>query len=414
MHTRLDPGLPSPVDAGADSRGGAPPPHASRRRRAVSAAAPPPSATEAAADDARWAAVAARDAAADARFVYAVTTTGIFCRASCPSRRPRRAHVRFFATPDAAARAGFRACRRCRPDGAPTAGAEAVARARAYLDACVAEREGPVPLAELAAAAGMSAHHLQRCFTRQLGVSPRAYLAALRADRLKQALRAHPTVTRAAFEAGYGASSRAYAAGAAHLGMTPAAYRRGGAGVAIRWATAATPIGRVLVAATARGICAVTLGDDDAALARALAGEYPNAERTHLAGAALADDPALGGWLAAVVASVAGESVREPSEEAMPVDVAGTPFQARVWEALRAIPRGETRSYAEVAAAIGAPRAVRAVAGACAANRVALVVPCHRVVAATGDVGGYRWGAERKRALLAAERRAADGPAAAR
>ena len=361
-------------------------------------------AAHAAADDEALAraAVVARDAANDGRFVYAVRTTGVYCRPSCPSRRALRANVSFHPTPGAAEAAGYRACRRCHPRDGATPAALAVARARAYLDALPAQA---VPLGRLARETGMSPHHLQRTFTRLVGVSPKRYAAALRAERLEAELRAGATVSRATFEAGYGASSRAYEAADALLGMAPAAYRRGGRGEHVRWATAASALGRVLVAATARGVCAVTLGDDDAQLEGALAAEYPHAtrERVVLDGSAAAggggahDD--LHGWMAAVLAHLAGEGHRL----ALPTDVGGTPFQQRVWQALQEVPYGETRSYAQLAAAVGAPRAVRAVAGACARNRVALVVPCHRVVREGGALGGYRWGVERKQRLLAQE-----------
>ncbi len=370
-----------------------------------------------------WTAVLARDARQDGRFVYAVRTTGVFCRPSCPSRRPRPEHVAFFTDSAAATAAGYRACRRCAPhapqsDMAQPAAAAAVARARAYLDA---HPDAPASLDALARHVGLSPSHLQRTFTRLVGTSPKRYAAALRADRLKAELQHGATVSRATFEAGYGAPSRAYAAAAAHLGMTPAAYRRGGRGVHVRYATAATAVGRVLVAATARGVCAVTLGDDDAALEAALAAEYPEAvcERVDVARLDAGDD--LRAWLAAVVRAAGGPGDDPPNASAalaafgepadVPTDVHGTAFQRRVWRAVRAIPAGETRSYTAVAAAVGAPRAVRAVASAVASNRVALVVPCHRVVPAGTSAGGasdqdpgrYRWGAERKRQLLARE-----------
>jgi AraC family transcriptional regulator of adaptative response/methylated-DNA-[protein]-cysteine methyltransferase len=349
-----------------------------------------------------WAAVVARDAAQDGRFVFAVATTGVYCRPSCPARRPRRENVRFFATPADARLAGYRACRRCRPDeDAPGRGAEAVAAARAYLDAHADRR---VPLAELARVAGLSPHHLQRTFTRVVGVSPRAYAEARRAGRFRERLRAGDTVSRAAFEAGYGSGSRAYAAADAHLGMSPGAYRRGAPRVTIRYATADCTLGRVLVAATERGVCAVQLADDDAALVAELAREFPRAALEAVEEDALAADAPLAAALAAVRAAVESPGDAAEAVAAVPLDVAGSPFQRRVWDALRAIPTGETRSYGAVAAALGAPTAARAVARACATNRVALLVPCHRVLRGEGAVGGYRWGAPRKRALLERER----------
>lgn len=342
-----------------------------------------------------WDAVVARDPAFDGRFVFAVRTTGIYCRPSCPSRRPLPGNVTFFDMPAEAEAAGFRACLRCEPRE-PLAPAErTVAAARAYLDAHADE---PVKLAVLAREVGMSPHHLQRTFKRVMGVSPRQYGAALRAERLKAGLRAGATVSRATYDAGYGASSRVYDDAAGRLGMTPAAYRRGGRGMRIRFMTAATDFGRLLVAATDRGVCAVTLGDDDDALERALAEEYPNAERVRVDadGAADAD---LRGWLESVLAYLAGSR----AEPGVWLDVAGTPLQEEVWTELRRIPYGETRTYSDVAAAVGAPHAVRAVASACARNPVALVVPCHRVLRKGGALGGYRWGLDRKARLLAHE-----------
>jgi AraC family transcriptional regulator of adaptative response/methylated-DNA-[protein]-cysteine methyltransferase len=346
-------------------------------------------------DDNRWEAIERRDARHDGEFVYAVATTGVYCRPSCPSRRPLRPNVAFFATPADAAAAGYRPCKRC---GTGTSvAAAAVERARRYLDSHAGDR---VTLDELAREAGLSPHHLQRTFKATLGVSPRQYAAALRADRLKDELRRGSSVSRATFEAGYGASSRAYEAADAHLGMTPAEYRRGGRGTRIRFATRDTELGRLLVAATDRGVCSVTLGDDDAALERDLAGEFPNADiqRAGL-GTSGGADADLRSWLDAVAAHIAGRGDLD-----VPTDASGTPFQQRVWSALRQIPRGETRSYTDVAVAVGAPRAVRAVASACARNRIALVVPCHRVLRGDGGLGGYRWGVERKRALLERER----------
>lgn len=351
-------------------------------------------------ETARWKAVMARDAQQDGRFVFAVRTTGVYCKPSCASRRALRANVRFFADPGAAEAAGFRACKRCDPRATESAASRVIAKARAYLEAHADE---PPALGTLARAVGMSASHLQRTFTRHVGVSPRKYAAALRADSLKAHLRAGATVSRATFDAGYGASSRAYDAAIAQLGMTPGAYRRGGKGVQIRYMTAATSLGRLLVAATERGVCAITLGDDDAMLENALNSEYPQSTRTRVRGAR--GDAQLRAWVTAVCAYIEGSQ----REIAVPLDVAGTPFQQRVWQALQGIPYGETRSYAQVAASIAAPSAARAVASACARNRVSLVIPCHRVVRGTGALGGYRWGLARKERLLARERRSAAG-----
>jgi AraC family transcriptional regulator, regulatory protein of adaptative response / methylated-DNA-[protein]-cysteine methyltransferase len=345
-------------------------------------------------DGARWNAVVARDAEHDGRFVFAVRTTGVYCKPSCSSRRALRANVHFFEDPGAAEAAGYRACKRCDPRATETATSRIVAKARAYLEAHVDE---PPSLGTLAGAVGMSASHLQRTFTRHVGISPRKYAAALRADRLKAHLRAGSTVSRATFDAGYGASSRAYDAAAEQLGMTPGAYRRGGKGVEIRYMTAATSLGRLMVAATARGVCAITLGDDDATLENALNSEYPSSTRVRVRGTH--GDAQLRTWVAAVSAYIEGRE----REIAVPLDVAGTPFQQRVWRALQGIPYGQTRSYAQVAESISAPRAARAVASACARNRVSLVIPCHRVVRGSGALGGYRWGLARKERLLARE-----------
>ncbi|MBA2685607.1 MAG: bifunctional DNA-binding transcriptional regulator/O6-methylguanine-DNA methyltransferase Ada [Gemmatimonadaceae bacterium] len=342
----------------------------------------------------RWNAVVARDSAQDGKFVYAVATTGVYCRPSCPSRHALRANVSFFADPDAAEAAGFRACRRCEPRATVRATDRVIARARAFVESHLDE---PHTLADIARAAGMSATHLQRTFKRLVGVSPRHYAAALRAERLKSNLRKGSTVSRATFDAGYGASSRAYDAATEQLGMTPGAYRRGGEGVRIRYMTAATSLGRLLVAATDRGVCAVTFGDDDAALEHALHSEYPLSTRVRVrAGAGNVD---LRGWMAEVTAHLEGADTGIE----VPIDVSGTAFQRRVWDELKRIPFGETRSYSEVAASIDAPRAVRAVASACARNRVSIIIPCHRVMRETGALGGYRWGVERKEKLLARE-----------
>jgi len=280
-------------------------------------------------NDARWNAVVMRNREHDGTFVFAVRTTGVYCKPSCTTRRALRANVRFFADPGEAEAAGFRACKRCDPRATKSATSRVIARARAYLEAHVDE---PPALSTLAKAVGMSASHLQRTFKREVGVSPRKYAAALRADRLKTHLRAGATVSRATFDAGYGASSRAYDAATEQLGMTPGAYRRGGKGVHIRYMTAATSLGRLLVAATERGVCAVTLGDDDASLEDALQSEYPQSTRTRVRGTR--GDAQLRLWVAAVSAYLEG-TVREI---AVPLDVAGTPFQQRVWRALQSIP----------------------------------------------------------------------------
>jgi AraC family transcriptional regulator of adaptative response/methylated-DNA-[protein]-cysteine methyltransferase len=339
-------------------------------------------------ESAAWHAVVERDAGSDGRFVYGVATTGVFCRPSCPSRRPLRANVRFFGDIASAERAGFRACRRCRPEAAGSPMAERVERARAFLDAHLDEK---ISLAELGRAAGTSPSHLQRAFTRIVGRSPRSYVAARRAERLAGALREAPSVSRAIYDAGYGSSSRGYAEASRRLGMSPSAYRRGGEGMEIEYTVVPCALGRLLVARTARGVCAVALGDHDATVIRELAVEYPRARRIRA-------DHALRPTARAVRAQVEGDPVG-PTE----LDVPGTDFQWRVWRALQRIPAGETRTYAEIAEAIGRPGAARAVARACAGNRVAVMIPCHRVVRGDTGLGGYRWGVERKEALLARE-----------
>ena len=326
--------------------------------------------------------------------MYGVTSTGVYCRPSCPSRRPRADRVRFFDSALDARGAGFRACKRCRPDtvGLAQPGIEAVRRVSAYL---ATHADETVTLARLARVAAMSPHHLQRRFTAIVGVSPREYQAACRADRLRSSLRGGGDVTTAIYEAGYGSPSRVYE-GVAAQGMAPSVYRRGGFGMQITYSLVASPLGRLLVASTAQGVCAVKLGDGDRALERELKREYPAAEIAR-------DDTPRQEWVRAIVGHLRGEA---PSID-LPIDVRATAFQWKVWRALQRIPHGETRAYAEVAKAIGQPRAARAVARACAANPVALVVPCHRVVRADGAPGGYRWGSARKEKLLARERAAA-------
>jgi AraC family transcriptional regulator of adaptative response/methylated-DNA-[protein]-cysteine methyltransferase len=337
-----------------------------------------------------WAAVVGRDRRFDRRFVYAVRSTGVYCRPSCPSRRPRAANVIFFDDASSAERAGFRACKRCRPraNGAPVGAAASVREAAAFIDAHTDQR---ITLAALARHTGVSPFHLQRVFRRELGVTPREYQQARRLDRLRARLRRGETVSRATYDAGFGSPSRVYEQ-AARLGMTPAVYRRGGQGLQIRFAIVRSPLGLLLVAATASGVCAVSLGDTEEQLERRLRAEFPRAlvER---------DDGSLADLAGRVVAHIRGEG---PAHD-LPLDVRGTAFQQQVWRALLAIPYGETRSYAEVAAAIGQPTATRAVARACATNPVAVVIPCHRVVRSDGSLGGYAGGVERKERLLAVE-----------
>lgn len=336
-------------------------------------------------DDARWQAVLRRDPAAD--FLYGVRSTGIYCRPNCPSRRPKPEHAVYFEDPAAAERAGYRACRRCQPN-AVSDQVQAVARVKRLLDA-----QEPAPgLTELGAAVGLSPSHLQRMFKRAVGMSPKQYAVQVRAGHFKTELRRGASVTEAVYDAGYGSSRAAYDRRTDALGMTPGAYARGGAGQHIGYALTDSPLGRLLVAATERGLCAVRFGEDAPLLAE-LRAEYPKAE--------LIDDaPGLAPQVAAVLAHLAGR----PARLDWPTDAPGTAFEQRVWTAIQSIPPGQTRTYAQLAEMIGQPSAARAVASACAANPVALLVPCHRVVRTGGAPGGYRWGLERKRALLAQER----------
>jgi AraC family transcriptional regulator of adaptative response/methylated-DNA-[protein]-cysteine methyltransferase len=348
-------------------------------------------------EDPRWTAVQARDWRADGDFVFAVATTGVYCRPSCPSRRPNRDNVRFFDSADGAEHAGFRPCQRCRPRESSSAPVRAIERARAWIDT---HAEEPVTLDRLARIAGFSPFHFQRTFKRMTGLTPREYIAARRAVSLKTGLQAQPSVTDAIFAAGYGSSSRVYEQTNAHLGMPPRLYRRGAPGVRISYDVVGSPLGRLLVAATDRGLCRVAFGESDAALEADLAGEFPSAELNRSTA-----DVAV--WTAEVLRRVEGSKPRVD----VPLDVRATAFQWQVWTALNRIPRGETRSYGAVAAAIGRPKATRAVARACASNPVAVVIPCHRVRREDGAVGGYRWGVSRKQRLLQSE--GATGPARA-
>ena len=340
---------------------------------------------------ARWDAVVTRDRESDGAFVYAVRSTGVYCRPTCPSRRPRRDRVEFFDRADEARAAGFRACRRCHPDesAAPDPWVDKIRRACVYLS----NVDGHPSLATLAQRVGGSPYHLQRNFKRLVGVSPREYAEACRLGKVRHGLRHAEDVTTAMLEAGYGSSGRFYERAVPKLGMSPSTYRRGGAGATIGYTIVASPLGRLLVAATARGVCAVMMGATDAALKTALAREFSSATL-------MADRGSLSVWTRAILAHLEGRAPRLD----LPLDVQATAFQWQVWQALAAIPYGETRTYSEVATAIGRPRAVRAVARACATNPVALAIPCHRVVPAAGGEGGYRWGPGRKRALLDRER----------
>lgn len=330
-----------------------------------------------------WTAFEARDRAQDGRFVGAVRTTGIFCKPSCPARHPKREHVEFFSTPSEARAAGYRACLRCRPDQ--------VGRDRAAVAAAVrlieAAEDAP-RLAELAAAVGYAPHHFQRLFTRDLGVSPAAYARALRARRTEEHLDEDKSVTDVIYDSGYSAPSRFYAEARDRLGMTPSAWRDGGRGETINWTVSESPLGPMLVAATAKGICRLSFDEGEEALRR----RFPNATL-------VADSGAMASLVEGALAAV-----KQPSAMPdLPLDIAGTAFQQAVWQELRRIPAGETRSYADIAAAVGKPGAMRAAGSANGANHVAVLIPCHRVVRSDGSLGGYAYGLERKRRLLDAE-----------
>lgn len=344
--------------------------------------------------DTAWRQVLDRDPAAT--FFYAVSTTGVFCRPSCSSRRPLRTNTRFFSSALAARTAGFRACQRCKPE-LPVA--SPIARIREHIESHV---DRPVPLAELGRVAQLSPFTVQRLFKSELGVSPLQYQRALRASRLRGELKRGGTVTNAIYEAGFGSSSRAYEGSA--LGMTPARFAKGGQGENIRFTTAQSAFGWLVVGATARGLCWLALASTSAEAEASLREEFPLAE--------IERDQALAGMVNVALATVADDRQRpqdQLGESAVPqplgleLDLRGTAFQLRVWQALRAIPRGQTRTYSQLARDLGDPKATRAVARACATNRVSIVVPCHRVVGASGSLTGYRWGVDRKRQLLAAE-----------
>ena len=345
-------------------------------------------------DAQRWDAVVNHDATLDGHFVYAVATTGIYCRPSCSSRRPRRENVKFFDRPTAAEEAGFRACLRCRPksaahmhaDDARSKNVRAICR---YIERHLDE---PVSLRTLGETFEMSPFHLQRTFKAALGITPKEYADSCRMDQLKRNLQSGQTVTNALYQAGYSSSSRLYERASQHLGMTPDKYRRGAIGTSIRFTTAESPLGRVLIAATEQGICAIRFGDTDNELEQGLRREYPFATRKR-------QDENLSTWKQQVLEHLRGQKLNS----SLPLDIQATVFQRKVWSYLQTIPRGETKSYSQVARAIDRPTATRAVARACATNSVALEIPCHRVVREDGGLGGYRWGIERKKKLLEME-----------
>ena len=333
--------------------------------------------------DLAWAAFERRDRAFDGQVIGAVKSTGIYCKPSCPARRPKRENVEFFADAASAREAGYRPCLRCKPDEVGR-DREAVAKAVALIEAA----EEPPSLSELAAAVGYAPHHFQRLFTRDIGVSPAAYARALRARRAERGLQENGTVTDAIYDAGYSAPSRFYADAKERLGMAPSAWRDGGRGHVIRYVIADSPLGPLLIAATDKGICRLTFGEDESALRR----RFPNAEIR-------ADDGTIAPWVDGAL-----KAIRTPSQAPeVPVDVRGTAFQEAVWQELRKIPLGQTRSYADIAKAVGVPGAVRAVGTANGSNPVSVLVPCHRVIRSDGSLGGYGGGLENKKKLLAAE-----------
>src|SRR4051794_13945737 len=343
------------------------------------------------ADERKWSAVLLRDSSCDGQFVFAVSSTGIYCRPSCAARRPRRENVQFFPAPDAAERAGYRACLRCRPKALSGNAESDVIRAICrFIEQHLDE---PLTLTRLGKEFGQSPFHLQRRFKAAIGVSPRAYADSCRLRMLKRNLQAGDSVTRAMYDAGYGSSSRLYERTASQLGMTPDKYRRGAIAATIRYVCAESPLGRMLIAATEKGICCIQFGKSDGELLEGLKREFPFAVRKQ-------DEGGLRSWMSALLKHMQGKNL----DAALPLDIRATAFQRQVWTYLQSIPFGETKSYSEVAKAIGQPRACRAVARACASNPVAVEIPCHRVVREDGTMGGYRWGLARKKALLQMEK----------
>ena len=331
----------------------------------------------------------------DGRFVYAVRTTGVFCRPTCSSRKPNRRNVSFFTTPEEAESAGFRACLRCTPKDAPVDTAVVlVEQMRSYIDQHIDE---PLTLSAIGDHVGLSQWHVQRTFKKVTAMSPREYLSLKRTERLKASLRNGESVTRAIYDAGFNSSSVVYESSSAQLGMTPAAYKKGGQGVSIQFSVVPSAIGNILIAATERGVCSVTIGDNKNTLERALRDEFPNASIEYAQGG-------FEDWEAQLLAYVQGDAT--PLD--LPLDVGGTAFQQKVWRALQDIPYGRTATYTDVAKQLDTPRAVRAVANACANNRAALAIPCHRVIRSDGGLGGYKWGMGRKKDILETERRNAE------
>jgi len=340
-----------------------------------------------------WQAVLERDRAHDGKFVFAVSTTGVYCRPSCAARRPRRENVRFFRQVEDAEKAGYRACLRCRPKSAGDAQTALIKAICRFIERHLDE---PISLAQLGREFGHSPFHLQRTFKAAVGVTPRAYAESSRMNQLKRNLQAGHSVTRAMYDAGYSSSSRLYERTAAQLGMTPDKYRRGAIAAPIRYTCGDSPLGRMLIAATEKGICAVQFATSDDELEQGLKHEFPFAIRRR-------DDSGLKAWQQDLLAQMRGQKLNS----ALPLDIQATAFQRRVWTYLQSIPIGATRSYGEVAKAIGQPSATRAVARACATNPVAVAIPCHRVIRENGDLAGYRWGLQRKEKLLGIEKQQA-------
>ena len=337
-----------------------------------------------------WQAVLERDPTQDGRFFFAVSSTGVYCRPSCPARRPRRENVTFFRRPEEAEQAGYRACLRCRPKSvAGNPQTNTVKRIARYIEQHLDE---PLTLGTLAEVFGQSPFHLQRTFKKALGITPKAYADSCRMGLLKRNLQSGRSVTHALYDAGYSSSSRLYERTALQLGMTPDKYRRGAVAASIRYTCTDSPLGRMLVAVTDKGICAIQFADTDEELAEGLKREFPFAIRKQ-------DDQFLQPWTGKVLSQIRGHKL----SSALPLDIRATAFQRRVWTYLQSLPFGTTRSYADVAKAIGQPTAARAVARACASNRIAVAIPCHRVVREDGAMGGYRWGVQRKRTLLELE-----------
>jgi AraC family transcriptional regulator of adaptative response/methylated-DNA-[protein]-cysteine methyltransferase len=346
--------------------------------------------------DRRWRAVMARDSSRDGEFVFAVSSTGVYCRPSCAARRPRRENVHFFARPELAERAGYRACLRCRPQSfSGNAESDAMKAICRFIEQHLDE---PLTLQRLGKEFHQSPFHLQRRFKAVLGITPRAYADSCRLRLLKRNLQAGDSVTRAMYDAGYGSSSRLYEKTASQLGMTPDKYRRGAIAATIRYTCADSPLGRMLIAATDRGICSIQFARTDGELIEGLKREFPFAARKL---DNRDDEGGMKAWVDALLRHMRGKTL--DSDSKLPLDIRATAFQRRVWKYLQSIPFGATRSYSQVAKGIGQPRAVRAVARACATNPVAVAIPCHRIVRQDGSMGGYRWGIERKKALLEME-----------